>query len=81
MITVAVVGRMAKCSWCAISIGQHGRAQNLAGFTFGLDFERAAADLAIHYETLAGDACVNGHFKRLAAERASNVREFFHAGI
>jgi hypothetical protein len=54
-------------------------AQNLPLTTLGDDFERAAANLAIGCEPLAGQACINGHSKILAAERALNIREFFHA--
>jgi len=45
-----------------------------------VDFNRAATDLAIRGEALAGEARDNRHRKRLAAERALEVREFFHAG-
>ena len=55
-------------------------AQNLARLAFGHDLERTAAHLAIRREALAGHARVNRRRKRLAAERALDGREFFHAG-
>ena len=62
------------------SAGQHGRAQNLAGFTFGHHLERAAAHLAIRRELLARHARVNGHLGRLPAKRTHNEFANFHAG-
>jgi len=60
--------------------GHRCHADAFAGFTFGDDLERTAANLAVRCELLAGEARVNRHGKRLAAERALDVGEFFHAG-
>jgi len=73
---------------CHISIEHHLKAstcqnihaQNFARCALGNDLERAAADFTIRREPLAGDARVNGRFKCLAAERALDFGEFFHAG-
>jgi hypothetical protein len=54
-------------------------AQNFARRTLGHDLERTAAHLAIRREALAGHARVDRRRKRLAAERALDGREFFHA--
>ena len=62
------------------SAGRHFEIQYFSTFTFRVDFNRAATDLAIRREVLAGEARVNRHRKRLAAERALEVREFFLAG-
>ena len=45
-----------------------------------MNFNRAAADLAIRREPLARDARVHDHFKRLAAEWTLEIRKFFHVG-
>jgi hypothetical protein len=54
-------------------------AQNFARRAFGGNFKWPTTNFAIHREALAGHACVNRRRKRLAAERALDGREFFHA--
>ena len=55
-------------------------AHDLAALAFHHHFKRPAADLAIHREPLAAGAGVDDHLARLTAERALDVRKFFHAG-
>ena len=62
------------------STGRRFEIQQFSIFTFRVDFNRAATDLAIRGEALADEARVNRHRKCLAAERALEVRVFFHAG-
>ena len=56
------------------------QAQDFATGAFGHDFERTAADLAVGRKALTGEAGIHRQAKRLAAKRALDVREFFHAG-
>ena len=59
----------------------HGHADDLAGRAFGHDLQRAAADFTIGGEPLVRQTRVNDHFEGLAAKRALDVGELFHAGI
>ena len=56
-------------------------ADNFSRFAFRRDLKWPAANFAIGRESLPGEAGVNDHLKRLAAERALDVGEFFHAGM
>jgi hypothetical protein len=53
-------------------------AHDFARLTFGDHFKRAAADLAIGGEPLAGDGGIHRQFERLAAKRALDVCKFLH---
>ncbi len=64
-----------------VSLRRCFHAHNFAGFAFGGDLERTAANFAIGCEPLAGQARVNHHFAVLAAVRTLDVCEFFHAAI
>jgi hypothetical protein len=63
-----------------MSLRRNRHAGDFAVCTFRAHFKRAAADFAIRRETLVRDRGVNRHVKRLAAERALDAGEFFHAG-
>jgi hypothetical protein len=60
-------------------ISRNLHAQNFARRAFGGNFKWPTTNFAIRREALAGHACVNRRRKRLAAERALDGREFFHA--
>ena len=60
------------------SLTKHIQAQDLPHFTFGKDFKRPAADLAIGRESLAWVACVHHQIETLAAIRALNGFGDFH---
>jgi len=65
------------CRWLGL-FGSRRQGHDFARFAFGHNLERTATDLAIGRKPLAGDAGINRHRRRLAAERALDVREFFH---
>ena len=62
------------------SAGLHVQAQNLPGFAFGDDFERATADFAVGREALAPDAGVDGDLEGLATVRATDGLGLLHPG-
>jgi hypothetical protein len=65
------------CRWLGL-FGSRRQGHDFTRFAFGHHLERTATDLAIGRKPLAGDARVNRHRRRLAAERALDVRKFFH---
>src|SRR5215831_15818212 len=67
------------CAWREIaSIAGYVQAQNFPRLALGGDFERTAADLAIHRKALRRDAGVHGNLKGLAAEWTLNGFGNFH---
>jgi hypothetical protein len=66
---------------CTGSICHRLQTDNLTRFAFSLNLDGPAANFAIGREPLPGEARVNDYLKRLAAERALDIGEFFHAGM
>jgi hypothetical protein len=65
------------CRWLGLFSSRR-QGHDFTRFAFGHNLERTATDLAIGRKPLASDAGVNRHRRRLAAEWALDVREFFH---
>ena len=59
-------------------LARHFHAGDLAILALHAHLERTATDLAIRRETLALDARIHAHVKRLAAERALHIGELLH---